>query len=104
MLPSNQQLLEEIDKCKSTGVVSDVLAEMFVSIVEESVNDPLFREYPCYDDMKAQALYQLCRSWSKFNSSKSADPNAYLWQITRGAFCHTITKRSDSNRHTKSTT
>lgn len=76
----NQELTEEILKCKESKVVSDKLGRMFLNIVDNVARSFYWENPDDGDDCKANAVFDLCKNFWKYEPSNG---NAF-------AFCTQI--------------
>lgn len=88
MRTTNAQLLSDIASSHELGYITDTLAQSFIEIVDRLLKKPQFSimDYDLREEMKSQALMQLCSSWKVFDASKSSNPFAFFTQCAHGAF------------------
>lgn len=89
---TNEDLLVEIEKSKANGMVTDTLGRMFVWIADKRVNNPIMQNYPLMDEMKEEAIIQMCKQYTNFDTSKYDKPFAYLYTIA-GCACTQVLHR-----------
>lgn len=83
---SNYNLLEQIAISKEKGKMSDELLKMLMLLCERFATRGNFSSYTYLEDMKMNALVNLCNTWSTFNAERSSNPFAYYTQSVKNSF------------------
>ncbi len=79
----NKDLLEEVKRCKQTGVMSDTLARMLQLLCAKYAKKGNYVNYTYNEDMQAYAMLMLVRTWASFNPEKSSNPFAFYTQCIK---------------------
>jgi hypothetical protein len=83
---SNYNLLEQIALSKQEGKMNNELLNMLTLLCERYATRANFSSYTYLDEMKMNALLNLCRTWASFNAEKSSNPFAYYTQTVKNSF------------------
>lgn len=83
---SNSKMLPEVIKSKADGVITNALAEMFITLTRRYALRPCFSNYTYREDMISEALANLCQNALKFNPEKSSNPFAYYTTCIHSSF------------------
>lgn len=83
---SNYNLLEQIAISKENGKMSNELLNMITLLCERYATRANFSSYTYIEDMKMNALLNLCRTWASFNAERSQNPFAYYTQLIKNSF------------------
>ena len=78
----NHKVYKEILKCQEQGVMSNALAEMFLSISKQ-IADKLNLPEGFKDDTVCNGVAQACYQWEKFDSSKTTNALGYMIQVIK---------------------
>lgn len=76
--------------CLNQGRITDILAMMFIKLVERYSQRGNWRGYTWIEDMKGQALVQLMETALKFSEQKSQNPFSYFTCIVTNCFRGTL--------------
>lgn len=82
----NSDLLEEVIKYKETGVVSETLGKMIVSIAESYASKGSYVGYTWISDMISEAVLTCMKYLNNFDPEKSSNAFAYITQICKNSF------------------
>ena len=93
-----KELLEEIKRCRKTGVVSDKLADFIVKMAKNYANKSNFRNYSYVDDMVGYGIEMLFKGALKFDPEKSSQPFSYYTTVIHRAFLNFI---ATEKRHSR---
>lgn len=74
------------------GKMTNRLAKMFLLLVERYGRRPNFRGYSYVEEMKSEALVNLCQVGLQFDESKSDNPFAYYTTSMRNSFVRYLNK------------
>ncbi len=75
---------------KSHGRVTDKLAMMYMKLCERYATRSNWRGYTYNDEMRSQALLQLCQIGLQFDESKSQNPFAYYTAAVTNSFTRVL--------------
>jgi len=75
---------------KSHGRVTDKLAMMYMKLCERYATRSNWRGYTYNDEMRSQALLQLCQIGLQFNEAKSQNPFAYYTAAVTNSFTRVL--------------
>jgi hypothetical protein len=75
---------------KSHGKVTDKLATMYMKLCERYATRSNWRGYTYNDEMRSQALLQLCQIGLQFDESKSDNPFAYYTAAVTNSFTRVL--------------
>lgn len=75
---------------KTHGNVTDKLAKMYMKLCERYGTRSNWRGYTYNDEMRSQALLQLCQIGLQFNEAKSANPFAYYTAAITNSFTRVL--------------
>jgi hypothetical protein len=75
---------------KSHGKVTDKLAMMYMKLCERYATRSNWRGYTYNDEMRSQALLQLCQIGLQFDESKSDNPFAYYTAAVTNSFTRVL--------------
>jgi hypothetical protein len=98
---SNAELLQEVIKSKGrlrenpalmASAMTARLAEMLMLMVEKYSTKHNFSGYSYLDEMKGDALSNLCNKWHKFDEVNYTNPFAYYTQIIHTCFLGSLGK------------
>lgn len=64
---TKDELLTAYREAKQKGILTDKLANMFLLMVNKLATDKKYNRYSYLEDMKAQALFVLCKNWECFD-------------------------------------
>ena len=95
---TNKFLLTETIKSQQNNKCTEALGSAFLLLVNKIGNKGNFCRYTYLDEMKGEAVVQLCSSWNKFNPQKSDNPFSFYTQITINAFLQVLNKE-DKNHY-----
>jgi DNA-directed RNA polymerase specialized sigma subunit len=82
----NAELLPEVILAKSTGKVTDKLAEMLLRLTRKYAQRPCFSGYTYKEDMISDALVNLCHNALKFKPEKSSNPFSFYTTCINNSF------------------
>ena len=82
--------LEDGEFVKSKGKVTDKLAMMYMKLCERYATRSNWRGYTYNDEMRSQALLQLCQIGLQFDESKSDNPFAYYTAAVTNSFTRVL--------------
>jgi len=68
--------------------MSDWLATKFMEMTEKYGDSARFVNYPLLEDMKAHALMQLTKSWTRFDPDRFDNAHAYFTTVINCAFAY----------------
>lgn len=100
---SGERFREELSKSHDLGRPTDELCRMFMKLVDRIATKGNFRNYSWIEDMKGDALLQLCRAWEKFDLSVigkngyPVNPFSYFTTCVHNSFVQNI-KRNHKHR------
>lgn len=83
---SNYNLLEQIAISKENKKMSNELLKMLTLLCDRFATRGNFSSYTYLEDMKMNALVNLCNTWSTFNAERSSNPFAYYTQSIKNSF------------------
>lgn len=84
---SNEEILHQLRGVHSLPpTLTSELATTFTMLIERIADRAEWRDSPHLEDMKAEALCTLVRTWTNFNPSKFDGPFAYFTQCIIGTF------------------
>lgn len=83
---SNYNLLEQIAISKSKNKMSNELVNMLTLLCDRYATRGNFASYTYLEDMKMNALVNLCKTWSTFDADRSSNPFAYYTQTIKNSF------------------
>lgn len=99
---AKEEMLNEVIKSKEKGQITNRLAEMFLQLVERYSRNYNWRGYSYVDDMRGEALANLCRYWDRFDHKTGQNPFSYYTQMVANSFKlylsheHKIRKNKDT--------
>ena len=82
--------LEDGEFNKTKGKVTDKLAMMYMKLCERYATRSNWRGYTYNDEMRSQALLQLCQIGLQFDESKSQNPFAYYTAAVTNSFTRVL--------------
>ena len=83
---TNQDLLPAVIESKAKGFMTDKLAKMLMLLANGIARKSNYSGYSYKDDMKSEALVNLCRNALKFDPAKSSNPFAYYTTAIERSF------------------
>jgi hypothetical protein len=83
---SNYNLLEQIAISKENKKMSNELLKMLTLLCDRFATRGNFSSYTYLEDMKMNALVNLCNTWGTFNAERSSNPFAYYTQSIKNSF------------------
>ena len=89
---SNAELLRCLEESHKANKMTDELATKLLLLVNKIGSSYKFNKYLFLDEMKGDALYLLCRNWSKFKSDKSSNPFSFFTQVVINEFRYKLNK------------
>lgn len=89
----NKDLIPEIEKLSETGVMSEELGLMVLTIARNLSNKGNFINYTWKEDMIQEAVFTCCKYLKNFDLEKSKNPFAYITTICSHAFVNYINKQ-----------
>jgi len=97
---TNKEMLLEMEKYNESGIISEELGKMFMSIATNYANKGSFAGYTWKRDMIGEAVYTCVRYAYNFDAKKQKVPNpfAYFTQICYHSFLNFIKKQK---KHSK---
>lgn len=78
---TDKELLVEIEKSKELGEVTSRLGELFLAIAERGNARKGFGILAYKDDIIAQGVLMMCKSYTSFKPEKSDHPYSFFSQI-----------------------
>jgi len=83
---NNPDLLVEVALSKKAGKMTNKLATMLLMLCERYATKPNYVNYTYNDDMRGYAMMMICRTWHKFDHTKSNNPFAFYTQCIKHSF------------------
>lgn len=82
--------LETGEFCQNHGKITNNLAKMFMRLVERYGQRGNWRNYTYIEEMKSQAILQLCQMGLKFDESRSQNPFSYYTASVSNSFTRVL--------------
>lgn len=89
---NNGDLMIEVKLSLHNEKMTNKLTHMLMMLTDRYGSQPKFSGYSFIDDMKAYALYMLCRTWNRFNPERSNNPFAFFTQCIKHSFYQYLNK------------
>lgn len=89
---NNADLLIELKKSNDQGQMTNKLAHMLQTLADRYASRGNFAGYSYVEDMKAYAMYMVCRTWHRFDSEKSNNPFAFFTQCIKHSYYQFLNK------------
>lgn len=89
----NSELLEEVVEFKESGIVSENLGKMLISIAESYASKGSYVGYTWISDMVSEAVLTCIKYLNNFDLNKSSNAFAYITQICKNSFKAFIKKQ-----------
>lgn len=89
---NNADLLVELQKSNDQGHMTNKLAHMLQTLADRYASQGNFAGYSYVEDMKAYAMYMICRTWHRFDSKKSNNPFAFFTQCIKHSYYQFLNK------------
>lgn len=89
---NNADLLIELEKSRERGRMTEKLAHMLQTLATRYASQGNFAGYSYVEDMKAYAMYMICRTWHRFDPSKSNNPFAFFTQCIKHSYFQFLNK------------
>jgi len=89
---NNKDLLAEVMRSQDAGVMSDKLALMLQTLTARYGRSGKYIGYTYNEDMQAYAMMMLCKTWSKFDSTRFTNAFAYYTQCINSSFIQFLNK------------
>jgi hypothetical protein len=89
---NNVDMLEQVRQSLAAKKMTDEFTNMMILLTERYGNHPNFCNYTYNDDMKAYAIYMICRTWHRFNPERSDNPFAFFTQCIKHSFYQYLNK------------
>lgn len=86
---TNAELLVEIARSNEAGQPTRRLCELWILLVDNYARRPNFRGYSWIDDMRSEAMCNLCKHGLKFDTTRS-NPFAYYTRCVHNSFLKVI--------------
>ncbi len=90
---NNDELIEQIDYLKKSGIFSEKLGELILNIAKNYANKGNFSGYTWVDDMIGDAVLTCVKYIKNFNLDKSDNAFAYVTTICQRSFMNYINKQ-----------
>lgn len=95
---TNSELLSEIVKFKESGIMSNELGKMLLTISTHYSTKSNFSGYTWRQDMISESVFTCVKYLKNFNPEKSTNAFAYITQIIKNSFKLYITEQK---KHSK---
>ncbi len=82
----NKDLLEAIHESRKMGEMSDTLARLLQLLCKRYATHPWFSGYTWIEDMQAEAMLLLVRTWKGFDPERGSNPFAYYTQTIKRSY------------------
>lgn len=89
---NNADMLIELEKSRERGQMTERLGHMLQTLATRYASQGNFAGYSYVDDMKAYAMYMICRTWHRFDPSKSNNPFAFFTQCIKHSYYQFLNK------------
>jgi len=89
---NNADLLIELRTSNLNGQMTPKLAHMLQMLTARYGTKGNFAGYSYIDDMKAYAMYSICKTWDRFDEAKSNNPFAFFTQCIKHSFYQYLNK------------
>lgn len=89
---NNADLLLQLETSHEEGQMTEKLAHMLQLLTARYASQGNFAGYSYIDDMKAYAMYMICRTWKRFDKKKSNNPFAFFTQCIKHSFYQYLNK------------
>jgi len=89
---NNADLLIQLELSNEKGRMTELLAHMLLTLTTRYASQGNFAGYSYVDDMKAYAMYMICRTWHRFDKNKSNNPFAFFTQCIKHSFYQFLNK------------
>ena len=89
---NNADLLIELEKSRNQDRMTERLAHMLQTLAARYASQGNFAGYSYVDDMKAYAMFMICRTWHRFDPAKSNNPFAFFTQCIKHSFYQFLNK------------
>lgn len=89
---NNADLLIQLELSHEQGEMTEKLAHMLQLLTARYGSQGNFAGYSYIDDMKAYAMYMICRTWKRFDKKKSNNPFAFFTQCIKHSFYQYLNK------------
>lgn len=86
----NKELLAEIERCRPSGVISEKLGQMIITLCERLCTKGNLHGYSYVEDMCGDAIVACTAAVFKFNPARSNNPFAYLSSVAMNAIRATL--------------
>lgn len=89
---NNTNMLIELKLSREQGRLTENFARMMMMLTDKFASKPCYAGYTYLPDMKAYALFMICRTWDRFNVEKSRNPFSYFTQCITYSFWQYLNK------------
>ncbi len=89
---NNADLLVQLAASNEQGRMNELLAHMLQTLTARYASQGNFAGYSYVEDMKAYAMYMICRTWHRFDKNKSNNPFAFFTQCIKHSFYQFLNK------------
>jgi DNA-directed RNA polymerase specialized sigma24 family protein len=89
---NNADLLIELEKSRDQDKMTEKLAHMLQTLAARYASQGNFAGYTYVEDMKAYAMFMVCRTWHRFDPAKSKNPFAFFTQCIKHSYYQFLNK------------
>lgn len=89
---NNADMLIELEKSRENGKMTERLGHMLQTLATRYASQGNFAGYSYVDDMIAYAMYMICRTWHRFDPTKSNNPFAFFTQCIKHSYYQFLNK------------
>lgn len=89
---NNADLLKELEKSRDQDRMTEKLAHMLQTLAARYASQGNFAGYTYVEDMKAYAMFMICRTWHRFDPAKSNNPFAFFTQCIKHSYYQFLNK------------
>lgn len=89
---NNASMMIQIHASREQKEMTAEFTKMMIMLTDRYGSQAKFANYTYNDDMRAYALYMICRTWDRFNPERSANPFAFFTQCIKHSFYQYLNK------------
>lgn len=95
---SNKELLPEVVKSLEQDKMTNLLAEMLLTLCKNYARSGKYIGYSYNEDMQGYAMMMLMRTWRGFNPDRGSNPFAFYTQCIKNSFIQYLNVERDQRK------